>query len=169
MKMTRQGQGSRQLDEALRCIDRWRRERASKKEAIPEHVWKAAAEAARVDGVWVTSRALRLEFSRLKARVVDATRGGEVRQAIAASAESRAHAAGSLRRRAVVGKRPASRELKFVEVLLDAARGGGAVGAAGTAVVELMGRQGERMRIEVAGSTTVDVLGLSQTFWRCQP
>ena len=98
MKMTRQGQGSRQLGEALRCIDRWRRERASKKEAIPDDVWNAAADAARVDGVWVTSRALRLEFNRLKARVAGATSGRAVTQAIAASAESTAHAAGSVRR-----------------------------------------------------------------------
>ena len=169
MKMTRQGQGSRQLGEALRCIDRWRRERASKKEAIPDDVWNAAADAARVDGVWVTSRALRLEFNRLKARVAGATSGRAVTQAIAASAESTAHAAGSVRRRAVVGKGMAPRRPKFVEVVLDAARDAGAVGAAGTAVIELMGRHGERMRIEVAGSSTVDVLGLSQAFWSSQP
>jgi hypothetical protein len=169
MKMTRQGQGSRQLGEALRCIDRWRRERASKKEAIPDDVWNAAAEAARVDGVWVTSRALRLEFNRLKARVAGATSGRAVTKAIAASAESTAHAAGSVCCRAVVGKGLAPRKPKFVEVVLDAAREAGAVGTAGTAVIELMGRHGERMRIEVAGTSTVDVLGLSHTFWSRQP
>src|SRR3990172_1058721 len=96
MKMTRQGQGSRQLGEALRRIDRWRRERDSKKEAIPDDVWNAAAEAPRVDGVWVTSRALRLEFNRLKARVAGAASGRAVTQAIAASPESTTPATASL-------------------------------------------------------------------------
>ena len=58
---------------------------------------------------------------------------------------------------------------KFVEVVLEPAREVGAVGAAGKAVIELMGRHGERMRIEVAGPTAVDVVGLSQTFWSRQP
>jgi len=166
MKMTRQGQRSWQLGEALGCIDRWRRERASKKETIPDDVWKAAVEAARVDGVWVTSQALRLEFNQLKARMAGATSGRAVTQAIAACAESTAPAAGSVRHGAVVGKGLAPRKPKFVEVMLGDA---GAVGAPGTAVIELMGRHGERMRIEVAGSSTVDVLGLSQAFWSSQP
>ena len=71
MKTTRE---SRQLTEARRRIERWRRERTSRKEAIPEHVWSAAVAAARADGIWSTSRALRLEFNRLKAQVVG-TRG----------------------------------------------------------------------------------------------
>ncbi len=56
-----------------------------------------------------------------------------------------------------------------LEVVLDPAREAHPAGAVGKAVIELMGRQGERMRIEIAGSTAVDVLGLSQTFWRRQP
>ena len=167
MKMARQKQRSRQLGEALRCIDRWRRERASKREAIPEDVWNAAVDAAHIDGIWVTSHALRLEFNQLKARMAGATSGRAATQAIAPSVGSTAPAAGSVRHSAVVGK--GLRKPKFVEVMLDAVRDAGAVGAASTAVIELMGRRGERMRIEVAGSNTVDVLGLSQAFWSSQP
>lgn len=168
MKTTRQGQGSRQLVEALRCVDRWRRERASKKEAIPDHVWSAAAAAARVDGVWVTSRALRLEFNRLKKRVVGTT-SEAITEASAASAESTGRSGGRVRRRVAVGRQLVPRAPKFVEVVLDPAREADVAGAAGKTVIELMGRQGERMRIEVAGPTAVDVLGLSQTFWSRQP
>ena len=32
-------------------------------------------------------------------------------------------------------------------------------------VLDMVGRGGERMRIEVTGASTVDVVGLTQTFW----
>lgn len=35
-------------------------------------------------------------------------------------------------------------------------------------VVELLGRGGERMRIEVTGTSTLDVVGLSDAFWSRQ-
>lgn len=35
-------------------------------------------------------------------------------------------------------------------------------------VVELLGPGGERMRIDVTGASTLDVVGLSQTFWSRQ-
>jgi len=38
----------------------------------------------------------------------------------------------------------------------------------GRTVLEMMGRGGERMRIEVTGASTVDVVGLTQTFWSRQ-
>jgi hypothetical protein len=157
------------LVEALRCVDGWRRGRASRKEAIPDHVWSAAEAAARVDGVWATSRALGLEFNRLKERVVGTRRGPVITRAIAARGIPRARATGAVRRRAAVGKRLVPAKPKFVEVVLEPAREAGAAGAAGKTVIELMGRRGERMRIEVAGPATVDVVGLSQTFWSLQP
>ncbi|MFI5284363.1 MAG: hypothetical protein ACHQ0J_14705 [Candidatus Dormibacterales bacterium] len=164
MRTTR---GSRQLTEARRCIERWRRERTSKKEAIPEHVWSAAAAAARADGIWSTSRALRLEFNRLKAEVVGA-RGKALTQTRSGPAKSTGRC-GVVDGRAEIGEPRGPREPAFVEVVLDPAREADPAGAVGKAVIELMGRQGERMRIEIAGSTAVDVLGLSQTFWSRQP
>ena len=38
----------------------------------------------------------------------------------------------------------------------------------GKTAIELVGRGGERMRIDVTGASTVDVVGLSQTFWSRQ-
>ncbi len=163
MRTTR---GSRQLTEARRRIERWRRERTSRKEAIPEHVWSAAVAAARADGIWSTSRALRLEFNRLKAQVVG-TRGNALTLARSATAKSTGRC--GVDGRAEIGKPRGPREPAFVEVVLDPARESDPAGAVGKAVIELMGRQGERMRIEIAGSTAVDVLGLSQTFWSRQP
>jgi hypothetical protein len=178
MKTTRQGHGSRQLVRAVRCIERWRGERVSRKETIPDYVWSAAAEAARVDGVWVASRALRLEFNRLKERVFGARTGPAVRATVPASARTRR----ARRRRPLETKQLVPRSAGFVEVVVDPVRELGASGAAvpgvgstwrpgatGSAVIELMGRNGERMRIEVACPTAVDLLGLSQAFWSRQP
>jgi hypothetical protein len=155
---------SQELTEARRCIDRWRRERTSRKETIPDHVWAAAAAAARVDGIWSTSQALRLEFNRLKARVVGTT-GKALVATRRVVGESGGRAAVDVR--GAVGKAEARRKPAFVEVVLDPVREA-ASGGVGKTVVELMGRQGERMRIEIAGPTAVDVLGLSQTFWSQQ-
>jgi len=41
-------------------------------------------------------------------------------------------------------------------------------GGAGTTVVEIVGRHGGRMRIDVSGASGVDVVGLAQAFWRHQ-
>lgn len=154
MKTTMQVRASEQLIEARRCVDRWRRERTSRKETIPDHVWGAAAEAARVDGVWATSRALRLEFNRLKERVLATTSG----KAIAGGRR-----AGAVERRLAP---KAAAAATFVEVALEPRP---ETGAAGKAVIELTGRHGDRLRIEVAGPTVVDVVGLSQTFWSQRP
>ena len=43
----------------------------------------------------------------------------------------------------------------------------GQLGGAGRTVIDLVGRQGERMRVEVAGG--VDLSGLVQAFWSRQP
>lgn len=45
------------------------REHKSKRDRIPEHLWRAAVEVAQRHGVHATSRALRLEHSALRRRV----------------------------------------------------------------------------------------------------
>lgn len=147
---------------ARRCIERWRRERSSRKETIPDRVWAAAAAAAGVDGIWATSRELRLEFNRLKARVQ-----GTTGNALIPTHSARAERAGS--GGVAVGKPRGPRKARFVEVVVDPACAADRAGAGGKAVIDLVGRQGERMRIEIAGQTAMDVVALSQTFWGRQP
>lgn len=43
--------------------------------------------------------------------------------------------------------------------------GAGQLGGTGKAVVELVGRRGGRMRIDVSGTSSVDIVGLAQAFW----
>ena len=54
------------------------------------------------------------------------------------------------------------REPVFVEVGMNPL-------GSGRAVVEFVSRDGDRMRIDVAGPSGVDVVGLSRTFWGLQP
>lgn len=53
------------MRKVYRRLQRWRRQRTGR-ERIPESLWAAAGELARVHGVNQVSRALRLEFNHLK-------------------------------------------------------------------------------------------------------
>ena len=53
----------------------------------------------------------------------------------------------------------------FIEVALPAVTS--REGASKT-VVELEGRGGGRLRVEVTGTSAVDVVGLAHAFWRCE-
>jgi len=56
---------SRELAEAKRGFDRWRRSR-KRRRPIPEELWQMAVEAAMVHGVQPTARRLRLNPTKLK-------------------------------------------------------------------------------------------------------
>jgi hypothetical protein len=128
------GRESQAMARARLHLDGWRREHGGAGVRIPEGVWGEAVEVARGEGLSRTARALRLDHSRLKARVglVPGVEG--------------------------TSDRP---ETTFVEV------GIGPLGSSRT-VVELAGRDGDRMRIEVTGPSPVDVVGLSRAFWSRQ-
>lgn len=44
--------------------------------------------------------------------------------------------------------------------------GGASLGGGGNTVVEIAGRRGGRMRIDVSGPCGLDIVGLAQAFWR---
>ena len=48
-------------------VERWRQQRGRRGERIPEELWNAAVEAARVEGVHATCRALRFNAYSLQA------------------------------------------------------------------------------------------------------
>ena len=50
-------------------VEQWRRHRTSPRELIPQELWDAAVEVAGVQGVHATCRALRFNYSSLKARM----------------------------------------------------------------------------------------------------
>ena len=122
-------QVSRRLIRAREHVDRWRRNGGGQGQRMPEELWQEAVELAREEGLYATSRALRVDYSRLKERLSTTRMGSD----------------GD-------GRKPA-----FMELDLGQLHGGG------KAVVELSGRDGSRMRIEVVAA--VDVMGLVRTFW----
>jgi len=100
---------------------------------MPAELWREATEVARTEGVYAVSRALRIDYKRLKSRV-SSEEGSPTRCA---------------------GGGP---EQSFVELNASQICGGCKT------VLELVGRTGDRMRLEVAGTPEVDVLGLTQMF-----
>jgi hypothetical protein len=131
---------SPRMSTAIQRVEQWRELHGGngRGSQIPEELWNEAVELARVEGVWATARALRFKYEKLKARVDSATRRG--------------------------GKNVSAGDGKpaFVELGMAELCGGG------KAVVELMSRHGDRMRIEVTGAS-MDVAGLTQAFWSRRP
>jgi hypothetical protein len=113
---------------------------------VPEDLWNAAVEVARVEGVHATSKALRFNYYSLKDRLVLADRA-----AAATSAPKKADGLATfVEVKMPAPPRPAARESE----------------AGGHAVVEFVGAGGARMRVDVSGGAThVDVVGLAHAFW----
>jgi len=111
---------------------------------IPERLWAVAAELAREHGIYPTAKALHLEYGKLK---------------------QRAEAAGpAVKRRGAkvltAGPRRARRTAPPTFVELMAPRSGGFPAG----VVELEGPRG-RMRIELKGVATAELVALSRALW----
>jgi hypothetical protein len=127
----------RSLEQARVGLERWRRAHGGRGRPIPAALWSEAAEVARTHGVEATARALGVRPAKLARLVGEARTEGE-------------------------GGRPRAESTKFVALdglRLDAG------GERGT-VVELVGRDGERVRVEVVGDASgVDITALARAFW----
>ncbi len=132
------------MRKVYRRLNRWRSAHTGRL-PIPEHLWAAAAELARQHGVFPTAKALHLEYGKLKER---AEAAGPVVKKRGAKARTR------VRRRAPSFTSPPA----FVELLTP--RPGSFPGA----VVELEGPRG-RMKIELKGVATAELVALSRALW----
>ncbi|SRR6266404_1479050 len=122
-------------------LDGWRSSH-SRGVAFPEKLWSAAGRVARRHGVYVTARALCLEYNKLKAASV-----GVIAR---------------VTRKASVRSTP--KPMKFVELtgVLPASPGG--------CRVSLRGPVGERLQLEMApGAATEMVLQLCRSGWSASP
>lgn len=136
--MRKTKQVSRQLAEVQRRVERWRKREGGRGSRMPAELWRGATEVARIEGVYAVSRALRIDYNRLKSRV-SSEEGSPTRGATAGAGSEFGRAA-------------------FVELSTSQICGGCKT------VIELVGRAGDRMRVEVAGRPEVDVVGLTQVF-----
>lgn len=130
---------------ALCCrVARWRAHRDGGRSPVPQELWDAAVVVARVEGVHATSKALGFNYYSLKGHLVAADRAAP---------------------------RKADRDATFVEVQMPSHPSVAPRESAsdGKTIVELVGTSGARMRIDVTGTSSVDVVGLAQAFWRGEP
>jgi len=123
-------------------FERWRSAHTGRL-PIPERLWRAAAELAREHGVFPTAKALHLEYGKLKDRAE--ALGQEKR--VARKMRS------AIPRHAVSTAAPT-----FMELITPRS------GSAASAVVELEGPRG-RMKIELKGMTTAELVALSRALW----
>lgn len=114
----------------------WRARHGGRGRAIPAKFWSEAVALARVEGVERTARELGLDRRRL-ARLVESESTEPTRVTVVES--------------------PA--KVEFVE--LDAEL----VCAPRQTIVELEGRDGERVRVEMSGASAADVLAVARAFW----
>jgi hypothetical protein len=131
-----------QLKALCRRVEHWRAHRDGGRSRVPEDLWDAAVEVARVEGVHATSKALRFNYYGIKDRLV-------------------------LADSAALTQRKPDLDATFVEVRMPSPPSLGPRGSAveDRTVVELVGTGGARMRIDVTGPSHVDVVGLARAFW----
>ena len=135
------GATTEQLEALCGRVEHWRAHREGGRSMVPEELWNAAVEVARVEGVHATSKALRFNYYSLKDRLV--------------RADSTA-----------LARRKPDRDATFVEVQMPSLPLAPRESAVNDkTVVELVGTGGARMRIDVTGTSRVDVVGLAQAFW----
>jgi hypothetical protein len=131
------------MQKVYRRLRRWRSTHTGRL-PIPESLWAAAAELARAHGINPTAKALHLEYGKLKQRA-------EV--AMPAVKKGVAKAPADAPRRARRTAPPT-----FVELMAPPP------GSFPGAVVELEGPRG-RMRIELKGVATAELVALSRALW----
>jgi hypothetical protein len=144
---------SQELNELRERVEAWRKQQ-SKRSIIPDELWDAAVRVAKIDGVWSTARATRFNCEKLGKLAALARRRDRAEVKTLAT----------VKQTRVRSKEPAGVGAVFVELPVSAM---GAMGGPGRTVIELLGRHGDRMRIDLNGG--VDVVGLVQTLWSRQP
>jgi hypothetical protein len=161
---------SQALTELCSRLEQWRKAGGGRGSRMPEELWQEAVHVARSAGLYATAKATRIKYEALKERCEPASLGPlsapvgagprQGSQAVAARGQELVGSKGT-----GGGKGPA-----------PAPSGPGTPGGArfvtlpavapclsSQTTIEVVGRQGDRMRVECAGP--VDVVGLVQTWW----
>jgi hypothetical protein len=156
---------SRELAALCTQLVQWRKDGGGGRgKRIPEAVWQQAAAVARVDGIYATARAARLNYERLKASTgaSDAARAAaepvEVLDAGPHRSSRRDNAALARGKKQALAK---PRSAQFVSVQMAP------VVPRRTMTIELTSHSGDRMRIE--STDAIDMAVVVQSFWSKRP
>lgn len=174
--MGRERRPSQDLRELSEAVAKWRAEGGGRGTKIPEELWNEAVRVARVDGVWLTAKATRFKYEKLRELIAraDGSEGTTAASEIHSMEPARANERRGRRRRgrrtgmkqrtSSSSSRAAGRQANaFVE--LTAAQLLGSSSAAGT-VVEVEDKAGRRMIVRLAKEAHVDVAKLVWAFRR---
>jgi hypothetical protein len=144
------------LRKIYRRFERWRSAHTGRL-PIPERLWAAAVELAREHGIFHTAKVLRLEYGKLKQLVEAASPAakGQVKKAPVALRQAQG---GERSRTAAPRRARSTAPPAFVELFTP--RPGGSPECR----VELEGPRG-RMRIELKGMATAELVALSRALW----
>jgi len=135
------------MQKVLKRFERWRSAHRGRL-PIPQRLWTAAVEVARVHGVFQTAKALRLDYSKLK-HLLESS-GAVKRLGATRSA--------GLKTRRIQSEAPPA----FMELLASPT-----AGTVSECQIELEGRRG-KMRIHWKGTAAPDLGGLGRAFWESQ-
>ena len=130
------------MQKLYRRFERWRNAHTGRL-PIPERLWAAAAELAREHGIFPTAKALHLEYGKLKER---------------AEAPGREKKVVRKARSVIPRQAPPTAAPTFMELITPRS------GSLPSAVVELEGPRG-RMKIELKGVATAELVALSRALW----
>jgi hypothetical protein len=166
------------LIELAQRVAKWRELEGGRGSRIPGELWVDAVRVSRTAGVWATSKALHFNYQALQARAEEAAEDAESAapgKGVRAQRPARKGAGrvghepvGAAQTEVVIAAKPAeavpTNEIagpRFIALEV------GQLSGPSRTVIDLVGRQGDRMRVEVAG--TVDVAGVVHAFWSRQP
>jgi hypothetical protein len=152
------GRTSQELNKLRQRVDEWRAREGGRGSQIPDQLWNDAVGVAQDVGVWATAKTLRFNYERLKARVNQAGGGEGIAMVRRTEPVERATATRG-RHASTASKGNAGPSFVALEM--------GQLSSGARTVIELVGRHGDRMRVELTGG--VDVVGLAQTLWSQQP
>jgi hypothetical protein len=158
---------SQELTELRARVVDWRKGGGGRGSRIPEDLWQEAIRVAAMCGLYATAKALHFSYDRLKERCEEGGREGVVaaekrRGEVVRSGEAnggRGIEARSSEGASSVGG-PTDAGSRFVALPMPALQTGSLT------TIELAGRTGDRMRVEMTGD--IDVASLVQAFWSRQ-
>ena len=161
---------SQELTELCGRVAQWRSTGGGRGSHMPEKLWQEAVRVAGIDGLYATAKATRIKYDALKARCAPAGREPEApagaaghaqnTEAVVARRDKTGPTAGTGGAKELApspGGSPGSEGARFVTLQVAAAT------PSGPTTIELVGRQGDRMRVELCGP--VDVVSLVQMWW----
>jgi len=160
--MGRERTPSPDLAKLSEAIAKWRAEGGGRGSKIPEELWNEAVRVGRVDGVWLTAKATRFKYEKLRQLIAraDGSEGTTGEPARASERRGRRR-----RARKSSSSRAAQRQSgEFVE--LSAAQLLGATTTTTGTVIEVEDKAGVRMTVRLAKEAPVDVAQLVAAFRR---